>query len=216
MIFIVLQLNDINSCCNAFNESIVNEDIFNLFIKKKIRVFSHKTEITKKLSQSLFGDNITLRDLLNEKTNKIKNIIWDYLFKIYLIVENNKEDKNITRINKMTNILNNIYQNDNNDDDDGTHIQNNIIEIDNDNNDNDKTNTFIKDITSTFDDIIKKNKPTDFLDNLLNISKNIAEKYKDDIDNNNIDFNNIIEQFGNIGSKNKKSKITINKSKSSK
>ena len=70
------EINDIKNCCNAFNESIVNEDIFNLFIKKKIRVFSHKTEITKKLSQSLFGDNITLRDLLNEKNNKIKNIIW--------------------------------------------------------------------------------------------------------------------------------------------
>ena len=45
--------------------NLLSDELFDLFLKCKIKVFSHKMDTTLKLSESLFNNKLTLRNLLN-------------------------------------------------------------------------------------------------------------------------------------------------------
>lgn len=89
-----------------FSEAISDEH-FTDFAKSKIKVFSHKSPDTQKISESLFGQDFCLKNLLNNQPDEVKNIIWTNLHNVLLISELLKPeaDRNTNRISTLSKIV---------------------------------------------------------------------------------------------------------------
>ena len=83
-----------------FHGYLSEEDIFELFLNRKVGVFSSKNENTNNLSNSLLGEELPLKKLVNKQSEKTKEIIWNYLHTFYLLRESilDEEFQNIERI----------------------------------------------------------------------------------------------------------------------
>jgi hypothetical protein len=167
---------------NNLIKSLKNQVNFNNFAKSKIKVFSHKEADTTQISESLFGKTLTLKKIFNNQNDTIKNLLWNNLHKmvLYELEEQNKtlQDKNIEeRINKLK--LNFKFK-------DPKQTFKSLLKTENLNN---STNNLINDIFSSFEESMTEKNP---LNNLLNISSLISEKYKDKIDNGEIDLNSLL------------------------
>ena len=167
---------------NNLIKSLKNQVNFNSFAKSKIKVFSHKEADTTQISESLFGKTLTLKKIFNNQNDTIKNLLWDNLHKMvsYELEEQNKilQDKNIEeRINKLK--LKFKFK-------DPKQTFKSLLKTENLNN---STNNLINDIFSSFEESMSEKNP---LNNLLNISSLISEKYKDKIDNGEIDLNSLL------------------------
>lgn len=193
---------------NEFLESIKNEDEkqyiirinnliktlksqvnFNNFAKSKIKVFSHKESETLFISESLFGKNLSLKKIFNNQDESIKDLLWNQLHRmvLYELQEQNKlvKDKNIDeRIEKLKPIPKKSVT-------DPRQAFKTLLKTDNLNS---STNNLINDIFSSFEDSMAGKNP---LDNLLNISSLIGEKYQDKIENGEIDLNGLLNGLQN-------------------
>lgn len=170
---------------NNLIKSLKNQVNFNNFAKSKIKVFSHKESDTTSISESLFGKNLTLKKVFNNQNDTIKELLWNQLHRmvLYELQEQNKtlKDKNIDeRIEKLKPIQKKPNLSD------PRKAFKTLLKTDNL---NDSTNSLINDIFSSFEDSMSGKNP---LDNLLNISAIIGEKYKDKIDNGEIDLNGLL------------------------
>jgi len=167
--------------CTEFYSYFEKDENFNLFIKKKTKLFSHKNTISNKYSYILLDEKISLRDLLTNQSNKIKDIIWKYLYKIYLSIETfNNENINTSRIESLEKKINTTDTADEN-------TNNNIIEsVDNGNTD------IISDIISQFGNSMGDNN-NDLMKSITAISQNIGDKYGKDIMDNKIDLDSILK-----------------------
>lgn len=89
-----------------FTEAILDEH-FTDFTKSKIKVFSHKSPDTQKISESLFGHDFCLKNLLNNQPDEVKTIIWSNLHNILLVSELLKPeaDRNTNRITTLSKIV---------------------------------------------------------------------------------------------------------------
>jgi hypothetical protein len=99
-----------------FVESITSE-FFDDFIRSKIKIFSHKNENTKKISESLLDSKLCLKKLLNNQPDTVKKVIWLKLHIIYMSVELLKpvEEQNteqLNALNKLVNKVNNVESSD--------------------------------------------------------------------------------------------------------
>jgi hypothetical protein len=90
-----------------FFNNLIDSEMFINFIDSKIKIFSHKDENTKNLSESLLGSELNLKKILNHQTNEIKNIIWTYLHVLYYNIEMSKEDKDIIKIKELDKLISN-------------------------------------------------------------------------------------------------------------
>jgi hypothetical protein len=167
--------------CKKFNDYLQDDNYFNLFLKKKTKVFSHKDNKTKELSGILFNNIISTRDLLTNQTNKVKNIIWKHLYDIFIFIEKNKLSPDLDKIKLLENAepLNK------------TKINKKLDEL-LENNLEDGSKDIIKDIVSSFDNIALDTNHENIINNILNISKNISDKYSDDINSNKIDMKHLL------------------------
>ena len=79
-----------------------NENCFELFLNKKVNSFSSKNEDTNNLSNSLLGEGLPLKKLVNKQSEKTKDIVWNYLHTFYLLNETllNDEEGNVREPNK--------------------------------------------------------------------------------------------------------------------
>ena len=75
-----------------FSSSIRDEN-FDLFLKSKIKIFSHKSEDTQIISESLFGQHFCLKNLLNNQPDNVKKVIWLNLHTLCMISELLKPDE---------------------------------------------------------------------------------------------------------------------------
>ena len=81
------------SRCQNFYKLLKDNRIFIPFSKSKVKAFSHKTEINTQLSHSLFDSILSLKNLLNNQDNNIKQKLWMRLFGLYILLDNvNKSD----------------------------------------------------------------------------------------------------------------------------
>jgi hypothetical protein len=155
---------------------LIDEENFDLFLKSKIKVFSHKTELNKQLSESLFNENLSLKSMLNNQPDDIKKIIWSYLHNLYLHSNINDNDK-IKRLNEM-------LEDKNKDVKDKLHdIFGNDI--------NSQTTNMIDDIVNSFEQILTNSKGNP-LSGILNISQQISSKYADKINSGEIELNKLM------------------------
>ena len=58
----------------------------NLLLSKKIKMFSTKNNDSKKLSFSLFGGKISIKQILNKKADDVSVILWNYLHLLYVLI----------------------------------------------------------------------------------------------------------------------------------
>jgi hypothetical protein len=155
---------------------LIDEENFDLFLKSKIKVFSHKNELNKQLSESLFNENLSLKSMLNNQPDDIKKIIWSYLHNLYLHSNINDNDK-IKRLNEM-------LEDKNKDVKDKLHdIFGNDI--------NSQTTNMIDDIVNSFEQILNNSKGNP-LSGILNISQQISSKYADKINSGEIELNKLM------------------------
>lgn len=186
--------NIIINNCLLFNNLI--NDNFDLFLNCKIKIFSHKNDNTLKLSTSLFGTDLFIKDLLNNQSDYIKKKIWDLLHKLYISIEKSKNindinQDNIDKINNYDKIHQNNLYNKLNKNEATDHLYK-ILDI----NTNDDTSNMIDDIINSFDNIINNNSENPF-NNIMDISKQISEKYSDKINGGDIKIDNLMSTIMN-------------------
>lgn len=85
------------------NSKIRNQ---NLLLSKKIKMFSTKNNDSKKLSFSLFGNKISIKQILNKKSDDISVILWNYLHLLYVLTELQNENSNTKLISKLVTSMN--------------------------------------------------------------------------------------------------------------
>ena len=95
----------LNSTLN-FYTSLENPDLFLLFSKKKIKLFSSKKTETYEVSKSLFGEDMLLKRLFNNQKEIIKSKLWNSLFNLYISIETTKQ-KRQDRLVVLSNGINN-------------------------------------------------------------------------------------------------------------
>lgn len=203
-----------------FVNNLSNEN-FDLFITSKIKLFSHKSNDTKQLSESLFGPELSVKQLLNNQTEEVKKTIWAYLHVIYLysyllLPKDAQDEEKVSKLCKMLDISD--VRNTNNNADINAKIYSLLnVEV------NDQTKTMIDDIVKSFNPLLDSSNPNP-LGNIMQISQMISTKYSDKINNGEIELDkimnsiktkvpgmeNIINNFGNMKNSNKpKNKVII-------
>ena len=197
-------------CILNFYNSLNNDDLFKIFNKMKVKVFSSTTVETHAVSVSLFDANLTLKyifnsmnenDLPDNEIVEIKNECWEILFRLYIEmsnhrinkaglgedIDNNMKVQTQTRISTLINTIKNIKNTSN--------APNNIL-VDSVTNNlfnvnvNNNTNNMLNDIVGSFTNSIT-NKSNPF-DNIMNITNMISDKYQNQLENGNIELDKII------------------------
>ena len=155
---------------------LFDDENFDLFLKSKIKIFSHKNELNKQLSESLFNENLSLKSMLNNQSNDIKKTIWSFLHNLFLYSNINDESK----INKLNDMLS----------DKNKDVKDKIHDIFG-NDINSQTTNMIDDIVNSFEQILSNSKGNP-LSGILNISQQISSKYADKINSGEIELNKLM------------------------
>ena len=200
-----------------FNNSLnVSGSKFDLFVNCKIKVFSSKKEKTSNISNSLFKSVLTLKNLLNNQADDIKNIIWSYLHTLYYIIELSKPEnkQNKININKVSSILNDDTEddtedeneNENSDEDIKPEYQTNTssskqvfakmedmlgLEV------NDETSKMMNDIVTSFESIMNGDKNVNPINHIIQLSQSISDKYTNKIKSGEIEADKIMKSMCN-------------------
>jgi hypothetical protein len=180
------------------NDSLNTTTNFNLFLKSKIKIFSHKESDTTKISESLFGKELTLKKIFNNQDDTIKDLFWNNLHNIikYYNLYLSEIDSN-TLANARTERFNNFKQN-------NFSEINKLLKTDSL---NDTTNNMINDIISSFNTGITQGNP---FENIMQISQEITSKYKDNIENGDINIQDIYNNMKTLPGMDKFSPIMDN------
>ena len=188
----------------------------NLFLKKKIKMFSTKNKDSIKISFSLLGNKISIKQILNKKTDDIRIILWNYLYLLYLLMElsdkqpnneltskiiyalNYKPSETNTSTNETTTVENVDVANADVDVANGENVdvanadvkmvKNKILGINIDS----KTNNMLDDIVKSFDKHLDKSNP---FQSIMDVTNDITVKYKDKIDNGEINLDGIFNDL---------------------
>ena len=176
----------------------VTDEYFQDFIKMKIKVFSHKTPETQIISESLFGADFSLKNLLNNQPDEIKTIIWTNLHNLYLLYELTKppEEKNSERVSILSKLL---YK-------PKTNVeQNNFPQFDNESKTklkdmlgcdvNENTTDMIDDIVRSFEDMLSSSDNSNPFAGIMGLSQQISMKYANKINSGEIELDKIIKSI---------------------
>lgn len=169
----------------VYNSSL-NDETFDLFLKSKIKVFSHKNNDTRIFSESLFGSDFCLKNLLNNQSDDIKKLIWYHLHSIFLSLEKSKplENQNSNYIQRLTELVTD------NDVSKSKQTLQDILGVDV----NTSTTSMIDDIVESFEKILSNPSGNPLL-GIMEISQKISVKYADKINNGEIELEKIMETF---------------------
>ena len=178
-----------------FQQQISNE-LFDTFLESKIKLFSHKDENTKNISESLFGTELSLKKIFNNRDDNTKFILWAYLHLMVLMVELTHK-KNKDRIKKLSKLIeeNNqllekakIKAVQQNNVKDPKSMLKDIFNVDV----NDETNDMLNDIVKSFESSLSNEKGNP-LTGIFDISQKISSKYQQKINTGEIQLNKLME-----------------------
>lgn len=169
-------------------------ELFELFVASKLKVFSHKNDSSKKLSESLFGESLTLKQLLNNQTDAVKKTIWVYIHVLFLYSQLSvqTERQNPDYIERLTKLLN-INPQQTNEPFDKTEASDRIYNLLNVTV-NDDTKSMIDDIVNSFDPLIE-GKDANPISSIMQISQTISSKYADKINSGDIELEKLMESI---------------------
>ena len=165
-----------------FYTSLEQDDLFFLFSKMKIKIFSAKTVETHEVSCSLFSEDLSLKHLFNNQQDIIKNQLWEKVFRLYIeyVKSIDMNDRNQDRNNILLESIKSLSL------DLSSKVKQNLLKVDT----NNVTNNMIDDIVGSFQDIMS-NKANPF-DNIMNITNMISEKYKSQLENGDVQLDKIM------------------------
>lgn len=158
----------------------ITPELRELFLKSKIKLFSNKSENTKIVSNSLFGESLPLKVVFNNQPDYVKKVFWNYLYKLYITVEDDEEvrlliDENLdTELEQLTekNLSSKVKEN----------LFN--VEVNKD------TSNMIDDIVNGFQNTMGKNKNP--FDSILEITEDISKKYGSKMENGDLDIEKLM------------------------
>jgi len=181
----------------------LTDELFDIFVDSKIKLFSHKDDNTKNISESLFGSELSLKKIFNNRDDNTKIILWSYLHLIVLMVELTQKTQNKERVKKMSKLINDnepllektktkmVCQNnikEQNNMKDPKKIIKEMFNVDV----NDQTNDMLNDIVKSFEVSIKGDNSNP-LNGILDVSQKITSKYQDKINSGEIELNKLME-----------------------
>jgi hypothetical protein len=156
---------------NKFVSLLDDDEMFDMFLNKKLKLFSSKNEKTNNISESLFTEDLTLKNILNKQPEQVKNIIWTDLHHIYLETVKYSEMSDVVK--ERVNKLELLYK--------------------------DKqltTEDMVNDILGSFDGL-KSGNP---FEKIMEISTKIQDKYGEKIESGEINLDNLMSELtGNLG-----------------
>ena len=184
-------LRGVNFC------KLLNDDSFELFLESKVKLFSHKEESTKKISEELFGDEITLKKIFNNRDDSVKFVLWSYLHSMVLMIEFAQKKKNKDKIKKLSKVMEeyapelekckkNVQTTFGRD---PKNMIKDMLGVDV----NDQTNDMVADIVKSFETTLQGGANANPLAGILEISKKISEKYQDKINQGDIQLDKLME-----------------------
>ena len=180
--------------------SSISGDNLEIFVKNKIKVFSHKNNDTKVISESLFGPDFCIKNLLNNQSEEVKKVIWTNLHTLCMIGEMLKPQEDINKI--KIKLLNQVISNVNTDDDESNDSTQSsqrksdikdklkdILDVDV----NPETKDMINDIVESFEQILTDKSSDNQLAKIMEISQKISVKYADKIQSGDIELDKIMK-----------------------
>jgi predicted amino acid-binding ACT domain protein len=175
----------------------ISDELFDTFLESKIKLFSHKDENTKNVSESLFGAELSLKKIFNNRDDNSKFILWAYLHLMVLMVELAQKKQNKERVKKLSKLIEEnapllekaktkaVQQN--NVKDPKSMIKEMFnVEV------NEQTNEMLNDIVKSFESSLK-GEGANPLAGILDISQKISSKYQDKINTGEIELNKLME-----------------------
>jgi hypothetical protein len=179
----------------------MTQEYFDIFVDSKIKLFSHKDDETKKLSETLFGEELSLKKIFNNRDDNNKNVLWHYLHLMYLMVESAQKKQNKEKIKKLTKLIEtnedqfkksqaklSQQSTTKNMKDPKTMIRE-MFNVDV----NTETNEMLTDIVKSFESTLSGGIGSNPFSGLMDISQKISTKYKDKINNGEIELNKLME-----------------------
>lgn len=168
--------------CDSFYNLLEDDRLYLLFLNNKIKVFSSKEEDTQKLSNSLFGNKLLLKNIFNNQDEMNKLILWDSLLHLYNVIELNNKNRE-ERLNDLNDKFNQIKIKL------SDHVKEQFLPKDV----NNTTNNLVNDIIGSFQDLVSDNKNP--FENIMGITTKISEKYFKDIENGNIEVDKLLKNM---------------------
>lgn len=184
-----------------FYDSITTE-YFDSFLKAKVKVLSHKNPETQKISESLFGAEFCLKNLINNQPEEVKKIIWINLHTLYMILELLKPDnqRDQERIKLLNSVIykerglgdpSNSQTTDSNFNAPETKKKlQEMLGVDV----NQQTSDMINDIVGSFEKILTSNTGNP-LTGIMEVSQLISVKYADKITNGEIELDKLMQSI---------------------
>lgn len=175
--------------------SSIRDINFDLFLKSKIKVFSHKSEDTQRISESLFGEKLSLKNLLNNQPDEVKKIIWVNLHTLCMLSEllkpeELKDDEKVMQLNRVLYKDREIPENkDNNLGGDTKKKLQDMLGV----NVNNETTSMIDDIVGSFEKVLTNQSGGNPLSGIMEISQNISVKYADKINKGEIELDKLMQ-----------------------
>ena len=179
---------------------LLKDDLLDLFIESKIKLFSQKEDNTKLVSDALFGEEMSLKKVFNNKEDSVKVVLWSYLHLMVLMIELAQKKKNKDKIKKITKVVeDNVAETEKckkqveiSNKVGGKDPKNMIkdmlgVEV------NEQTNDMVADIVKSFEVSLQGGANTNPLAGILEISKKISEKYQDKITNGDIQLDKLMQ-----------------------
>ena len=182
--------------------SSIRDVNFDLFLKSKIKVFSHKSEDTQTISESLFGEKLSLKNLLNNQSDEVKKIIWTNLHTLCMISEllkpeELKDDEKVMQLNRVlykdsdipeNNNFSDIPENNNFNSETKKKLQD-MLGV----NVNNETTSMIDDIVGSFEKVLTNQSGGNPLSGIMEISQTISVKYADKINKGEIELDKLMQ-----------------------
>jgi len=179
--------------------STIRENNFELFLKSKIKVFSHKTEDTQAISESLFGEKLCLKNLLNNQPDDVKKIIWTNLHTLCMLCEllkpeELKDDERVMQLNriiykKKVESTEETKEKETKFNDDTKKKLQDMLGV----NVNNETTTMIDDIVGSFEKVLMNESGGNPLSGIMEISQMISVKYADKINKGEIELDKLMQ-----------------------
>lgn len=174
----------------SFYDSLENDELFDLFCKSKVKLFSSKDESTNSVSNSIFGEELPIKKLINNQLQKTKNVIWKYLHLFYFLLESGNKNRS-SRKSKLSKLLKENEEKVQKD------VKNDLLNVEV----NEETNNMIDDIVKSFESTLNDDNSDNKnpFESIMNITQLITEKYSDKIESGEIELEKLMGSIqGNI------------------
>ena len=182
-----INLDNLKKNCLSFYTYLESNDLFLLFKRKKIKLFSSKLIETNLISESLLGSEVTLKNVFNKKSDETKSILWGHLHELYVLTSDLAEEKNENKINEIKALINKNNFSNFSKDEVSEKVKKDILNVDV----NDTTNNMIDDIVSCFQDSMESGTGNPF-DSIMGITQKITEKYQSKIESGEVELDKMM------------------------